>query len=82
MMGLCSGSGTGRDVEVQSRLSQPDRSEKSDHTGVWAVAWHAGAPAGEEDSRMRGRGSKGRLATHRSFYQIGDGSQESHCRRR
>lgn len=71
-MGLCSVSGTGRDVEVQSRISQPDQSEKGGCTGVCVVEWHVGALAGKEDCHVRGRGSKGRLAAYKSFHPISE----------
>lgn len=37
-----------RDVEAQSRISQPDQSERAAHTGRGAVAGLVGAPAGQE----------------------------------
>lgn len=87
MVGLCSGTGMGRNMEVRNRISEPDQSETVFTLGCEVETQHVGAEAGKEGSHVRGGGSRGRLATYQEIYHISkllksNGSQESHCQRR
>lgn len=54
----------GRDVEAQSRVSEPDQSEKGVCIGVRGYGIRVATSAGKDSNHMRDRSSCGRLATY------------------
>lgn len=52
-----------KDVEAQSRVSEPDQSEECSYWGA-GYGIHVATSAYKEGNRMSDRGSCGRLATY------------------